>query len=127
MIEDYVRNARLIRVIDGDTLCLDIDLGFRTWMRRRVRLLGVNCPELTGESRDVGKAAMEFVINWFMSRPADFQVRTHLDKTDSFGRVLVEICSGEESLEEALLASGNAAIRRAIRCCSFICRDSRRT
>ena len=107
MIEDYVRNARLIRVVDGDTLDLDIDLGFSTWMKRRVRLLGVNCPETTGDTREAGRAATGFTRIW-LSDQTTFQVRTHLDKNDSFGRVLAEVWKGEDSLAAALLQAGHA-------------------
>lgn len=42
----YVYECDLIRVIDGDTVELDIDLGFFTWLReQRIRLLGIDAPK----------------------------------------------------------------------------------
>ena len=57
--------ARVKRVVDGDTLDLDIDLGFHITLSERVRLMGVDTPET--RSRDLvekadGLKAKEFVI-----------------------------------------------------------------
>ena len=41
----YVYNAKLVRVIDGDTIDAVIDLGFDVWVKKRVRLYGINTPE----------------------------------------------------------------------------------
>lgn len=44
-----------MRVIDGDTVVLDIDLGFDTWLRNQtIRLYGLNTPEITGEEKPEG-------------------------------------------------------------------------
>ena len=40
--------ARVVRVVDGDTVVLDLDLGWRIWrLGERCRLAGINCPELS--------------------------------------------------------------------------------
>lgn len=113
--EDYTRNAKVMRVVDGDTLDLAIDLGFSTWIYRRVRILGVNCPETKGESKEAGKRAKEFARRWCALAGCAVTVRTHLDKTDSFGRVLAEIWNGSQSLGRELIASGNATAYRVTR------------
>ena len=42
----YEYRCRIDRVIDGDTVDVDIDLGFGVWMRKeRVRILGIDTPE----------------------------------------------------------------------------------
>jgi len=41
----YKYNAKLIRVIDGDTIDALIDLGFNVWVKKRIRLYGINTPE----------------------------------------------------------------------------------
>ena len=38
-------NAKVIRVVDGDTVDAMIDLGFDTWKKVRIRLVGINAPE----------------------------------------------------------------------------------
>ena len=107
-VEDYVRNARVTRVVDGDTLEVEIDLGFHTWVKKRIRVLGVDTPEIKGETRDAGIAAAKATRGWVASACGDIQIRTHLDKVDSFGRILAEIWSGKESLGRYLIEAGHA-------------------
>jgi micrococcal nuclease len=109
MIEDYVRNAKLIEVVDGDTLDLNIDLGFRIWIITRVRLLGCNCPEMRKATMEAAQAAKRAVQKWFEDRKDLFTIRTHLDRRDSFGRLLVEVWDNEgKSLCQYLLDNGYA-------------------
>jgi len=54
----YTYAAEVIKVIDGDTLDLEIDVGFKAKHERRVRFRGIDCPEI-GTSK--GKKAKEFV------------------------------------------------------------------
>ena len=54
----YIYYAQLVRIIDGDTLLLDIDLGFFTTVRTKVRLAGVDTPPI---STDKGEIAADFV------------------------------------------------------------------
>ena len=61
----YEYRCQITRVVDGDTVDVDIDLGFGVWMRKqRVRLKGVDTPE--SRTRDkvekkYGLMAKEFV------------------------------------------------------------------
>ena len=41
----YIYQATCTRVVDGDTIDADIDLGFRMLRRERLRLLGIDTPE----------------------------------------------------------------------------------
>ena len=47
----YVYELGNIRVIDGDTIDADIDLGFRITVRKRIRLYGINTPEIRLQSK----------------------------------------------------------------------------
>lgn len=112
MQDKFIRRAKLVRVIDGDTVELDIDLGFHLTRRDHVRVLGVNCPELHGTTREAGERAKLFTIGWFEGHGQDIMVRTYKDKSDSFGRYLAEIVgvgsTGIDSLGADLLLSQNA-------------------
>ena len=61
----YEYNCKIVRVVDGDTVDVDIDLGFNHWIHgERIRLFGVDCPEC--RSRDpkekaAGLAAKDFI------------------------------------------------------------------
>ena len=46
----YVYKCEIVKVIDGDTLDVLIDLGFNIKMKERVRLLGVDTPEVFGQN-----------------------------------------------------------------------------
>ncbi len=41
----YEYSAKLIRVRDGDTIDASIDLGFDVWVKKRIRLYGIDGPE----------------------------------------------------------------------------------
>ena len=81
--------ARFIRAIDGDTIEVDIDLGFDITMRKSVRIAGVNTPE-RGEAGYV--AAKEFVQQLFSRATGDFPLRLQTIKTkEKYGRYLAKI------------------------------------
>lgn len=42
---DYIYNAEVIRVVDGDTVIANVDVGFDMWKRCNIRLYGINTPE----------------------------------------------------------------------------------
>lgn len=100
----YSYAATLVRVTDGDTVILDVDLGFRLRSTLPFRLLGINAPEM---SEPAGRVSREWVIDWFARNPT-FRVDTAKDP-EKYGRWLAVIrpLSGA-SLNEALVAAGMA-------------------
>lgn len=99
----YEYSAHCVRVIDGDTLLLDIDLGFHITVRERVRLEGVNTPEMPTEA---GFAAQRWVEGWVASNAAlTVQVKR---ATDKYGRYVVRVLSGELCLNDELVSAGHA-------------------
>jgi micrococcal nuclease len=115
MDELWMYRCRLIRIVDGDTFDVTIDLGLRTYADQRIRLLGVNAPEMHGPSALQGMAARAFVVGWWVDDPTrKWTHRIRTTKSDDFGRWLGTIWNSDgESLADALLASGNAVIYRA--------------
>ena len=103
--EDYIRKAKLIRVIDGDTFEVEIDLGFSILIRRKVRLFGVDCPEMKGPHKDKGLEAKDLSSKFFIENHGEFLLLSHSDKIDNFGRILAEVwdSSGKKSLADILL------------------------
>ena len=59
--------CKLVRVIDGDTVDIDIDLGFGGWLRKqRIRMYGIDTPESRTrdlEEKKYGLAAKNFYKN----------------------------------------------------------------
>lgn len=109
----WVFNARAIRVVDGDTIDLCIDQGMHNTRTERVRLLGINCPEVHGPSKPAGMIATEFTHTWLQTAAAGdvpWPLRIQTVRSDAFGRYLTTVwrlCDGA-CLNEALLESGNA-------------------
>jgi micrococcal nuclease len=101
----YVYSARLIKVVDGDTLDLLVDLGFSIHLKQRVRLLGVNCPE---HGTIEGNDATAYTQAWITQYGPDLILRTILDKTEKYGRVLGTVMAGPRILNDDLVTSGHA-------------------
>jgi len=86
--------CKILRVIDGDTVDVDIDLGFGIWMHKeRVRLLGIDTPE--SRTRDKEEKRFGLLSKQYMKDhyPVGSMavLRTHKDKTGKFGRILGEL------------------------------------
>lgn len=111
----YEYRARLSRVIDGDTVDLQVDLGFHMKADLRFRVLGINTPELRGgtvDSRMVAQAAKARVRELLTCDGLDWPLQIKTTKSDSFGRWLAEIWfphpDGLASLAAVLLEEGLA-------------------
>jgi len=79
------------RVIDGDTLEVRIDLGFDTWRAEKIRLRGIDAPELR---TDAGKRARAFVED-LLAGVRQVVVRTY--KTDVYARYVGDVFFGPGS------------------------------
>ena len=80
----YIYHAELIEVIDGDTLLLNLNVGFEITIRAKVRLLGVTAPELTSKK---GRDAKRFIER----RLAKANLIVETRKRGKFGRYLAKI------------------------------------
>ena len=86
-------NCKIVRIVDGDTVDVDIDLGFDVWLKKqRIRLYGVDTPESRTrdlEEKKYGFAAKAFVEN-YLPVGSKQTLRTRLDDRGKFGRILGE-------------------------------------
>lgn len=96
----------LRRVVDGDTLDLNIDCGLHTHRVERVRLARINAPEM---NTDAGKAAKAWLENKLLS--VIFSVRTIKDRQEKYGRYLAEVFIGLENVNDAMVAAGHAVYK----------------
>ena len=84
----YYYSINLIRVIDGDTIVADINLGFElTLSSQSIRLLGINTPEIRGSQKEEGKIVKQFVTSFLK----DKELMIHSFDKDNFGRILADI------------------------------------
>jgi micrococcal nuclease len=99
----FIYNAKVVNVVDADTLDVEFDLGFSIKFKERVRLVGVNAPE---RFTDAGRLATEFVKSWL---PANVTVATYKNDYDKYGRYLASIINPEtqENLSTALIKNGH--------------------
>tara|TARA_A100001201_G_scaffold134138_1_gene121598 strand:+ start:142 stop:555 length:414 start_codon:yes stop_codon:yes gene_type:complete len=96
----YFYRASLDRVVDGDTVDLNLDLGFNVWHKVRVRLNGVNTPESRTrdlEEKALGLAAKDFVVGWLDKYNHVF-VHTKKDAKGKYGRILGTIYGDVEMM-----------------------------
>ena len=90
----HYKVKEVVKVIDGDTVELLIDLGLNTFAKIRARLLGVDTPEIfhpkTPKEKEAGIACKEFLKSIISAYPT-LIVKTHKDRKGKYGRYLVEI------------------------------------
>lgn len=123
-------NAHVVRVVDGDTLDLRVDLGFTVLVKIRARLHGVDTPETYGvkkgsEEYKAGMLSKQYVEDWLKGFPGEgsdnsylpVKIRSHDGSalgTGKYGRWIVEVfrrdddpdidarCLNEELVEQGL-------------------------
>jgi len=85
--------CKLLRVVDGDTIDIDIDLGFGVWLRKqRIRMYGIDSPESRTrdlEEKKYGLASKKYLKK--MCSDNDLLIRTKKDGKGKFGRILGEM------------------------------------
>jgi len=105
--------AKLLRVVDGDTADVMIDLGFSTWVKARLRFKGVDTWEKRTrnlEEKAKGILASEFTKKYLEMNDGMFEIQSY--GKGKYGRVLAEIfIKGEEkSLNQLLIENGHAYV-----------------
>ena len=95
--------ATVIRVIDGDTIEADLDLGFRIHLHTYIRLAGLNAPELRMPN---GAASRDHLVSLLI---APILVKTRLGhEFEKYGRVLGDIVASGVDVNAAMIAAGFA-------------------
>ena len=108
-MEFYYYKAKLDRVIDGDTIDAMIDLGFDTWVHKRIRLFGINCPETRTkdlEEKAKGLRSKDFLKDLFIETGGSFVLQSL--GVGKYGRCLGKIYINNININELLLKEGHA-------------------
>ena len=107
----YEYNCKIRRVVDGDTIDVDIDLGFDTWKcGERIRLFGVDCPECRSrdkEEKAAGLAAKDFVKR-LLHDGGTYTLTTK--EKGKFGRYLGVIFISDKTSINAALVTEHLAV-----------------
>ena len=87
----YQYKAKLIRVVDGDTVDAMIDCGFSTFKKERIRLYGIDTPECRTRDKEEkarGLAAKARLEELIAEGNNEFIIETSIDKKGKYGRLL---------------------------------------
>jgi len=107
----WIYKAKLIRVVDGDTVVLAISVGLDWECKHRYcRLLGMNAPEVVGSEKAAGNAATEHLRS-LLSQADPLLIRTEMDEVGSFRRLLVELWDGDACINQRMIGDGFAEPR----------------
>lgn len=109
----YNYRAVVTGVYDGDSITIDIDLGFNNWMKnQKVRLLGINTPEIRGEERPDGLVARDRLRELILDK--EIIITSYKDKSGKYGRWLATVFLKQdgmfENINTLLLAEGLAEV-----------------
>jgi micrococcal nuclease len=110
----WTYRAKVVRVIDGDTVDVDVDLGFGIWQKNeRVRIMGIDTPE--SRTRDkidkkfglAAKAKLKSILG------KDTVLKTTINKKGvdmkgKFGRVLGDFLQNDKSVAKIMCETGHA-------------------
>lgn len=88
----YEYSAKIVKVVDGDTVDAHVDLGFDVGVNIRFRLYGINAPEIHSKDpaeKTAGLATMNRLIA--LAEGKLVSIKTHRDAKEKFGRYLAEL------------------------------------
>jgi micrococcal nuclease len=105
----YEYRCILRRIIDGDTIVVDIDLGFKVFLQKeKVRLFGINTPE--SRTRNLAEKELGLAAKTRLKAllPKKFIIRTHTDSKGKFGRILGEPIVDGMNICDKLIEEGYA-------------------
>ena len=111
-VKKHWYSAKLVRVVDGDTADAMIDLGFNTWVKKRIRFYGVDTWESRTrdlEEKKLGLAAKAYVKD-LLENSDDGKFSLISYGTGKYGRVLGELFvkGHDTSVNELLKENGHA-------------------
>jgi len=110
----YEYRAKLVKVVDGDTVDVDIDLGFGVWLKdERVRIMGIDTPEsrtsdkvekvfgLAAKERLKQLVEKDTILKTFAAKDGE-------DMKGKFGRILGDFVVGDKMVTEIMIEEGHA-------------------
>lgn len=106
----HTYKCKMVRVVDGDTVDVDIDLGFGIWLRKqRIRMYGIDTPESRTSDpieKVYGKAATAYLVNW--TNAGGLTLKTHKDGKGKYGRILGELWYGDVNINIKMIEEHHA-------------------
>ena len=111
----YVYRGRCVSVYDGDTMTVDIDLGFGVWMKKqKLRLYGINAPEVRGAQKVEGKISRD-AVRAMAPDGCDLVIQSHKDSKGKYGRWLATVyCMSKTNPDGPLMCINDALVSRGL-------------
>ena len=109
----YEYKVKITRVVDGDTVDAEVDLGFDTFIKDRIRLMGLDTPESRTRNKKekaLGLAAKAYLKELLKENKGDIILRTSKEGKGKFGRILgtLLIYDGKTNVNQMLIDEGHA-------------------
>lgn len=104
----YEYSAKVTKIVDGDTIDVDIDLGFGVTLKQRVRLNGIDAPETrtkNKEEKELGLKAKRITEEYIRGAKI-IVIRTYKD--DMYGRILADVIADGINVNQKLIDEGFA-------------------
>ena len=101
-------NCTLIRVIDGDTIDVNIDLGFNIWHKGRIRMAGIDTPESRTRNKAekvLGLSAKNRLKELLKKKKLSINCTKEKGK---FGRILADVLADDINVNKQLIEEGHA-------------------
>ena len=98
----YEYKVKITKIIDGDTVDADVDLGFNHYKKDRIRLMGLDTPESRTSNKQekvlglASKARLKQVIG---DNKGDIVLRTSKEGKGKFGRILGTLIVGSAGVD----------------------------
>jgi endonuclease YncB( thermonuclease family) len=114
--EPHLRPATAVRVIDGDTIEVSIELASRDELgsvftiTTSARLFGINAPDTKPDGRERTKAAAENLRKLIAENCKDGAFQAELRGRDKYGRVLLVLWAGSVNLNQRQIEQGHAVV-----------------
>ena len=103
----YTYSAYVTGVYDGDTITVDIDLGFDIILKnQKIRLVGINAPEVRGITREDGIKSRNRLRELILKKKITLE--TIKDKKEKYGRFLGKIYLNGVYINDQLISEGFA-------------------
>ncbi len=104
----YYYRAKVVYVYDGDTPTLDIDQGLDTRRSERIRMIGIDAPELRGPEKAEGYKSRDALSKLILGQ--EVVLVTDKDKRGKYGRLLGTIYFNDVNVNEWMINHGHAEV-----------------
>ncbi|AUC83578.1 thermonuclease family protein [Lacinutrix sp. Bg11-31] len=104
----YNYKAKIIAVYDGDTVTAVVDLGFLHSQEMKLRLFGIDTPEMRGAEKIEGKKVRDIVREMILDK--EVEIHSYKDKQGKYGRYLATILIDGLDLNKWLVDNGHAKV-----------------